>query len=159
MPVTLIAALSRNRCIGRGGQLPWHIPEDLAHFRALTAGKPVLMGRKTWESLPERFRPLSGRTNIVLTRQENYVLPAGVERFASFGEALAAHATDDLFVIGGGDVYTEALSHADRLELTHVDQEVDGDAFFPEVNDADWREAAREGHDGFSFVTYLKKGL
>lgn len=87
------------------------------------------------------------------------MLPAGVERFASFGEALAAHATDDLFVIGGGDVYTEALSHADRLELTHVDQEVDGDAFFPEVNDADWREAAREGHDGFSFVTYLKKGL
>ena len=154
MPVTLIAALSHNRCIGKDGRLPWDIPEDLAHFRTLTTGKPVLMGRKTWESLPERFRPLPGRTNIVLTRQEGYVLPVGVECFSSLAKAVSAHKNDDLFVIGGGHVYAEALPLADRLEITRVNRDVDGDAFFPEFDEMDWKEVAREDHDDFSFVRY-----
>ncbi|MEN9558693.1 MAG: Dihydrofolate reductase [Candidatus Parcubacteria bacterium] len=157
MPTILIAALSRNRCIGKAGKLPWDLPEDLRRFRQLTKGHPVVMGRKTWESLPEMFRPLPGRTNIVLTRQEGYTLPDGVEQYAHIAEALAAHKTETVFVIGGGEVYTQALPFADTLELTHVDQEVvDGDAFFPEIDPAAWRETAREDHDGFSFVTYQR---
>lgn len=156
MSLTLIAALSRNRCIGKQGRLPWHIPEDLKHFRTLTSGKPVLMGRKTWESLPDQFRPLPNRTNIVLTRQADYALPENVERYSSLQDAIAAHAGEDLFVIGGGDIYAAALPHATRLELTHVDQDVAGDAFFPTFDPADWQEIAREDHDGFSFVTYTR---
>jgi dihydrofolate reductase len=153
MPVTLIAALSRNRCIGKNGTIPWRIPEDMAHFKALTTGNVVVMGRKTWESLPERFRPLPERTNIVLTRQTDYPLPDGVERYVSLTDALEAHPYELLFVIGGGEVYKEALPLADRLELTHVDQDVDGDAFFPEIGEV-WKEVTREDHDGFSFVSY-----
>ena len=155
MSVTLIAALSQNRCIGNNGELPWRIPEDLRHFKELTSGHPVVMGRKTWESIPERFRPLPNRTNCVLTRQVTYPLPNGVERYASLEEALAAHANETLFVIGGEEIYRQALPLADCLELTHVHQDVPGDAFFPEWEGA-WRENARQDHDGFSFVTYRR---
>lgn len=157
MSVILIAALAKNRCIGKDGKLPWRLPEDLKRFKELTTGNVVIMGRKTWESIPEKFRPLPERTNIVLTRQADYALPAGVERFASLTDAIAAHATKNIFIIGGAEVYAQALPLADRLELTEVDQDVDGDAFFPAFDASAWNESAREAHDGFTFVTYNKK--
>lgn len=154
MSITLIAAIAKNNCIGKNGSLPWRIPEDMAHFKDLTMGYPVIMGRKTWESIPEKFRPLPGRHNIVVTRQEAYPLPENVERASSLEEALLMHATEDLFVIGGAEIYRASMDRADRLEITHVHQDVDGDTFFPEIPEATWHEAAREDHDGFSFVTY-----
>lgn len=154
--VTLVAAVARNGCIGKDGGLPWHLPDDLRHFRAVTMGKVVVMGRKTWESIPERFRPLPGRTNVVVTGQPSYPLPAGVERAASLAAALAAHADDDVVVGGGGTLYADAIGRADVLELTHVHRDVDGDTFFPAIDAAVWRETARDDRDGFSFVTYRR---
>jgi dihydrofolate reductase len=154
--VTIVAAVARNGCIGKDGGLPWHIPDDLRHFRDVTMGTVVVMGRKTWESIPERFRPLAGRTNVVVTRQASYPLPTGVERAASLEAALAAHAGDAVVVAGGGTLYAGALDRADVLELTHVHRDVDGDTFFPPVDPAAWTEAARDDRDGFSFVTYRR---
>ena len=99
--VTLIASVSKNGIIGIKGKLPWQIPEDLKHFKTLTTGKTVLMGQNTWESLPEKFRPLPGRKNVVVTRQAGYPVPPDVERFYDLDEALAAHADNDLMVMGG----------------------------------------------------------
>lgn len=154
MSVTIIAAIARNNCIGKNGAIPWHLPEDMNRFKKLTTGRTVIMGRKTWESLPERFRPLPDRTNIVLTRQANYPLPPGVERFSSLIEALAAHETKSIFVIGGADVYAQAMPLANRLEITRVDQDVDGDTFFPPIDESEWTETQRWERDGFTFLTY-----
>ena len=107
--ITIVAAVARNGCIGKDGGLPWRIPEDMQRYRNITMGKVVVMGRKTWESIPERFRPLPGRTNVVLTRQEAYPLPAGVERYASLAAALAAHAGAEIVINGGAAVYAAAL--------------------------------------------------
>lgn len=155
--MTVVAAVARNGCIGKDGALPWRIPEDMQRYRQITMGKVVVMGRKTWESIPEKFRPLPGRTNVVVTRQETYPLPEGVERFGSLAAALAAHAHDDVVINGGGAVYAEAMPRADVLELTHVHRDVDGDTFFPPVDPACWRETAREEHEGFAFVTYRRR--
>lgn len=155
--ITLIAALSRNACIGANGSLPWRIPEDMAHFKELTMGHVVIMGRKTWESIPETFRPLPGRQNVVVTRQQTYPLPEGVERASSVEDALLMHATDDVFVIGGAEVYRASMDQADRLEITHVNKTVEGDAFFPDIDEKTWIETTREDHDGFSFVTYERR--
>lgn len=154
--VTIVAAVARNGCIGKDGALPWRIPEDMKRYRAITMGKVIVMGRKTWESIPDKFRPLPGRTNVVVTRQAAYPLPAGVERFGSLADALAAHAHDDVVVNGGGAVYAEAMARADVLDLTLVHRDVDGDTFFPSVDPAVWTETMREDHDGFSFVTYRR---
>lgn len=154
--ITIIAAVSKNGMIGRDGKLPWHIPEDLKHFKELTLGKVVLMGRKTWESIPEKFRPLPGRTNVVVTRQTGYTAPPGVEVFSSLDDALTAHATDAVLVIGGAEVYRQAMPLAGRLEITHVDSEVEGDTMFPPIDQDVWKEKTREDHDGFSFVRYEK---
>lgn len=155
--ISLIAALSTNHCIGTNGKLPWHIPGELARFKALTMGKTVLMGRKTWESLPEKFRPLPGRTNVVVTRQPGYDVPPGVIVHASVDAALGALAHVKIMVIGGAEIYAQTIGRADTLHLTHVHREVAGDAFFPAIDPAVWRESAREDHDGFSFVTYHRK--
>ena len=134
--ISLIAALgARTRAIGKDGKLLWHIPEDLRRFKALTEGHPVVMGRKTWESLPGKFRPLPARTNIVVTRQADYMAP-GATVVDSLESALAAAASapgaDEIFVIGGGELYAAALPLASRLYLTLVDSDVPGDAFFPD---------------------------
>ena len=152
--VTIVAAVAKNGCIGRGGELPWRIPEDLRRYKEVTMGKVVIMGRKTWESIPERHRPLPGRTNVVVTRQTNYRLPGGVERVGSLAEALAAHRAEDVVINGGAAIYRDAMVHADELDITHVDREVDGDTFFPAIDPAVWKESRRDDHDGFSFVTY-----
>jgi dihydrofolate reductase len=152
--VTIMAAVARNGCIGKDGRLPWRIPEDMKRYRAITMGKVVVMGRKTWESIPEKFRPLSGRTNVVVTRQGGYPLPVGVERVDSLDVALALHADDDVVINGGGAIYGQAMDRADRLDLTHVERDVDGDTFFPAIDPAVWKVVWREEHDGFAFVTY-----
>jgi dihydrofolate reductase len=154
--VTIVAAVARNGCIGKDGALPWRIPEDLKRYRAITMGKVIVMGRKTWESIPEKFRPLPGRTNVVVTRQDDYPLPAGVERMPSLDAALAAHAGADVVINGGGLLYAEAMPRADALDLTHVHRDVVGDTFFPPIDPALWRETWREDHDEFSFVTYVR---
>jgi dihydrofolate reductase len=158
----LIAALARNRCIGRANQLPWHLPEDLKHFRQVTQGHAVLMGRKTWDSLPERFRPLPGRRNLVLTRNPAWK-EAGAEVVANIPSALALlQGVERVFVLGGAEVYAQAIPLADELYLTEIDAEFDGDAFFPALA-PHWVPAQRETHRAappnefnFSFVTYRR---
>ena len=141
--VFLIAAVARNNAIGKDGALPWHLPEDMKYFRETTRGKPVIMGRKTWESLPERFRPLPGRTNIVLSRNGNYAAN-GATVVASLEEALHAAAdAEEVFVIGGAELYRQALPIAQRLYLTELATDFAGDAFFPEHADDAWAVLSR----------------
>ncbi len=156
MSLSLISAVAKNNCIGKNNTLPWTIPEDLKHFKDLTTGKIVLMGRKTWESIPERFRPLPKRTNVVITHQASYPVPEGVLVFSSIEKALAHFQGQDVMSIGGATIYAETIDLADTLYITHVDQTVDGDAFFPVIDRAVWRESSREDHPGFSFVTYTR---
>lgn len=156
MSLSLIAGISNNNCIGVNGNLPWNIPEDLKHFREMTAGKTVLMGRKTWESLPAKFRPLPNRTNIIITRQTDYPVPAGVEVYATINEATNKHPHEEIMVIGGAEIYKQTIDQADTLYITHINQTVDGDAFFPAIDLIVWKETKREDHSGFSFVTYKK---
>lgn len=156
MNISLIAAISENSCIGKHGELPWHIPEDLQHFKELTLNHTVLMGRKTWESLPERFRPLPNRTNIVITRQTDYAVPTGVLVYTSLSEALRHHEQEEIFIIGGAEMYAQSLPLANTLYITHVHQTVDGDALFPLIDHSRWTESAHEDHPGFSWVTYQR---
>ena len=157
--IILIAALSRNGIIGRDGRMPWHLSEDLKRFKRLTLGHPVVMGRKTFESIG---KPLPGRDNIVVTRSREFAAP-GCRVAGSLAQALAAaDGATEVFVIGGGEIYALALPLADRLELTEVDAEIEGDARFPAFVRGEWRETAREPHhapDGtrFDFVTYEKR--
>jgi dihydrofolate reductase len=138
--LSLIAALDRQRLIGAGGALPWRLPEDLRRFKALTLGKPVLMGRKTWDSLG---RPLPGRRNLVITRQPGWQA-AGADAAASL-EAALTMCTDapEIMVIGGAEIYRLALPLAQRLYLTEIDAVFTGDAWFPELERTRWRESAR----------------
>jgi dihydrofolate reductase len=129
--IGLIWAEARGGVIGAAGGMPWHVPEDLAHFKALTLGAPVVMGRRTWDSLSPRFRPLPGRTNIVVTRQDDWAADGAV-RAGSLQQALAdAGEVEQVWVIGGGELFGEAIVGADRLEVTELDLDVDGDTFAP----------------------------
>jgi dihydrofolate reductase len=159
--ITLIAALARNGVIGKDNALPWHLPEDLKHFKELTTGHAVIMGRKTWESLPPRFRPLPGRLNIVLTRSAEYTAPgATVVHSLEEAEKIGCGGTArQLFVIGGAELYAHALPLARRLELTEIDAEIEGDAYFPAFDRTQWHEVKRvsgrtEAGLGYAFVTY-----
>ena len=162
MTLSIVAAVARNGVIGREGGIPWHIPEDMARFRALTTGHPVVMGRKTWDSLPDRFRPLPGRRNVVVTRNPVWTAD-GAEPAASLDTALEL--LDDpetVFVIGGASLYDQALPLADDLELTEVDLEPEGDAFFPAWDREAFEEMSRDARvseDGtpFAFVTYRRR--
>lgn len=155
--IVIIAAVAKNRVIGKDNRLLWNIPEDMAHFKALTAGHPVIMGRKTWESLPPRFRPLPGRRNIVISRQAGYDAP-GAEVADSLEIALKMASTVALaFVIGGEQIYRQAMAVADRLEITEVDLAPDGDAWFPEIAPGDWERTVTTEGAGFSFLTYRRR--
>jgi dihydrofolate reductase len=168
MQINLIWAQARQRVIGHQGVMPWHLPEDLAHFKALTLGHPVVMGRKTWDSLPVRFRPLPGRTSVVITRQQNWQ-QNGVESAVSLPNALQiceqiksseGAQTAEVWVIGGAQIYAQALTLAQRVEVTEIDAAIEGDAFAPAL-DAAWLETAREKHVSktglsYSFVTYIR---
>ncbi len=163
MRVNLIFAHASNGVIGNKGTLPWHLPEDLAHFKRMTAGCPVIMGRKTWDSLPVKFRPLPGRLNIVITRQQNFN-EIGFKSFTSIESSLLFceqmnPVPADVWVIGGAQIYAQALPLAQRAVVTEIDADYEGDAFAPTL-DATWRETSRERHVAssglhFSFVTYL----
>jgi dihydrofolate reductase len=148
MSVGLIWAQARDGVIGAGGGLPWHLPEDLALFRRLTMGSTVVMGRRTWESLPDRFRPLPGRTNVVLTSDRRWSAD-GVRPAASVEQVLAEHAA--FWVIGGGAVYAAFLTHADRLVVTDVDVLVEGDTWAPPLDG--WVRASRTPAEGWSVST------
>ncbi|WP_144213268.1 type 3 dihydrofolate reductase [Shewanella donghaensis] len=136
MRIAMIAAMANNRVIGKDNKMPWHLPEDLKHFKAMTLGKPVVMGRKTYESIG---RPLPGRHNIVITRQADYQIE-GVSCVNSFAAAKQiAGDCEELVVIGGGQLYQEILPLADILYLTFIELTVDGDTFFPEWDDGSWK--------------------
>ena len=165
-PLTLVAAVARNGLNGRAGALAWSHPADLARFRALTQGHVVLMGRKTWDSLPPRFRPLPGRRNVDISRQSGLALP-GAEVFGSLVQALAAlQGASRVCVIGGGEIYTQALPLADELALTEVDADMEGDTHFPAWSRQAWQETGREqpsqdtaaaAGPAFAFVTYRRR--
>lgn len=160
MEVVAIAAVARNRVIGAGGTIPWHLPGDLPRFKKITKGHVLIMGRKTYESIG---RPLPGRTTIVITRNPSWRPAgdhAGIEVVGSVDEALdrAGRVDPDgpVFIAGGGDIYRAALGRTDRLEITEVDAAPDGDATFPEI-DHEWVETGRDAdHDGFAWVTYRR---
>ena len=144
--IGLIWAQAHDGVIGADGGLPWHLPEDLALFKRLTMGSTVVMGRRTWESLPDRFRPLPGRTNVVLTSDPTWCAD-GAHRAGSVAEVLAAHPS--VWVIGGGAVYDAFLPHADRLVVTEVDLAVDGDSWAPVIGNG-WQPVSRTPDDGWS---------
>ena len=156
--VCLVAAMAANRVIGKNNALPWHLPPDLKRFKALTLGHPVVMGRKTYESIG---KPLPGRRNLVITRNRDY-LAAGCEVVHSLDAALAACADDkEIYIIGGAELYRDSLPHAQRLEFTEIHAEFDGDARFPEYSPAEWCETGRETHGSeagipfrYDFVRY-----
>jgi dihydrofolate reductase len=160
--INLIYARAANGVIGAGNTIPWHLPEDMAHFKQQTAGAPVIMGRKTWDSLPPRFRPLPGRRNIVVTRQADWQAD-GAQRVGSLREALSLceqQAVAEAWVIGGAQIYAEAEPLAQRAVVTEIARDYEGDAHAPVLDAAAWRETRRESHvsakEGlpFSFVTY-----
>jgi len=159
--VALVAAIARGGVIGAGDSIPWHIPEDLAFFRDLTMGHPVIMGRVTWDALPVRFRPLPGRRNIVVTRNPAWSAK-GAERAASLDEALGLlDGSAEVFVIGGSEIFAAALPRADALVLTELELDVEGDVFFPQWDRDAFREVSRIGRvsaDGtaLAFVTYAR---
>lgn len=158
MTVTIVVAMGSDGVIGVGGDMPWHLPEDLAHFKRVTLGHPMIMGRKTYESIG---RPLPGRTTIVVTRQAGWSA-GGVQVAGEFDEALAlASAFDDeVFIVGGAQIYAEALSRGvvNKMIVTQIDSAPAGDTYFPEVDWNDWTETQREefpdSTPGFSIVTY-----
>lgn len=141
MRVSIIVAMARNRVIGRDNAMPWHLPAELKYFKRVTMGKPIIMGRKTYGSIG---RPLPGRHNIVVTRDRGYAL-AGVTVVHGLQEALAAAGeVDEAVIIGGAELYRQALPVADRLYLTEIEAETEGDTWFPEIRQGDWREVSRE---------------
>lgn len=164
MELVLVVARARNGVIGNNGALPWRLPADLKRFKAMTVGKPVIMGRKTFDSIG---KPLPGRHNIILTRDRGWRAD-GVTTAANLAEAVAAAGLDPraradaIMVIGGAQIYAEALPSATRIELTEVDAEPEGDTVFPPLDPARWREIAREsypatdGRPGYSFVTLTR---
>jgi len=160
--ISLVAAVARGGVIGRDNAIPWRLPEDMERFRALTMGHPVVMGRRTWASLPERFRPLPGRRNVVVTRSPDWYAD-GAERAGSLDEALRLlEGVPQVFVIGGAELYVAALPLADALLLTEVKLDVEGDTVFPPFDRTVFEEVSRERHVSvtgtpFSFVTYLRR--
>jgi dihydrofolate reductase len=164
--IALIAAAASNRTIGKDGDLPWHLPDDLKFFMEKTTHHPVVMGRKSYEALPAKYRPLPNRTNIIITRQDDYQAPGAVV-FHDLKSALdyaRIIEAEEVFITGGGQVYAQALDIADRIYLTEVDAEVEGDAHFPQFDAVKWIETERRHHPAderhkfaFDFVVYEKK--
>jgi len=160
--ITLIAAVARNGTIGADGGLPWHLPADLRRFKALTMGHPMIMGRRTYDSIG---RTLPGRRTIVVTRDPQWAAPgvtvthsvdAAIDLALTSGDGASA-AGSPVLVVGGGDIYRQTIGRADRLEITHVDADVVGDTRFPDIDPAVWEAAERQDADGYAFVSYLRR--
>lgn len=166
MKISLIAALSENRVIGRNNDLPWRLPDDMKYFMETTSGHHVIMGRKNYDSLPEKFKPLPSRVNIVVTRQKGFrafgcQIVHSIEQGLEIGRAAKE---TELFVIGGAEIYKASLPIADRLYLTEIKATIEGDTYFPEINPSEWTEVSRKRHDvdqkhkhAFDFVVYDRK--
>ncbi|HEY9045785.1 MAG TPA: dihydrofolate reductase [Ohtaekwangia sp.] len=165
MKISLIAALAQNHVIGKNNDLPWHLPDDMKYFMTTTQGHYCIMGRKNYDSIPSKFRPLPNRTNIVVTRQQNFHAP-GCTVVNSIEEALdlaRANGEKETFVIGGAEIYRAALSQADVLYLTEIQAEIEGDVRFPAFDRKIWKEVSRQHHPtdqrhayAFDFVVYEK---
>jgi len=160
MELNLIYARARNGVIGRNNTLPWHLPEDLAHFKRLTLGCPVIMGRKTWDSLPPKFRPLPGRSNIVITRQSDWHSPGAIPANSVEAALSSCAQAEHVWVIGGAQIYAQALPLATTVEVTEIDADFAGDAHAPALG-SEWREHQRESHTTanglhYSFARYIR---
>ncbi len=150
--INIIVAVAENGVIGCHNRLIWHISEDLKRFKALTTGHPIIMGRKTYDSIG---RPLPGRQNIVISRNPELKIE-GCDVVGSLSEAIEIAQGEEKFVIGGGEIYRQALPLCDRLYLTKVEQSPEGDTFFPEIDSSEWRECARDQREGYSFIDYTR---
>jgi dihydrofolate reductase len=152
--IIIIAAMAKNRVIGKDNKIPWSIKKDMAHFRELTTGWPCIMGRKTWESLPKK--PLPGRPNIVVSKTMTKT-PQNVKVFFSLPEAVEYCASyEKVFICGGETLYKQALEIANKIELTLIHKEYDGDTFFPEIDPSIWVQASTTKFDAYSFLTYTR---
>lgn len=166
MIISLIAAVAQNRVIGKNNDLPWHLPDDMKYFMKTTSGHHVIMGRKNYESIPEKFRPLPNRNNIVVTRQKNYDAPLcrvvnSVEEAIAIAKNENAHET---FIIGGAEIYKYAMPFTQRMYLTEIHASVEGDTYFPEIDKSEWNEVSRMHHPvderhkhSFDMVVYERK--
>ncbi len=153
--IIIIAAVAKNNVIGRGNDLPWHIPEDLKHFQNLTNGKTVLMGSNTFTSIIKRLgKPLPNRKNIVVTSDKNFNVPPGVIVYYSLQDALLALKNQEVWVIGGASIYKQVFPLADKMYITEVDLRPVGDTYFPNISKTEWREISRKQYEGFAFVEY-----
>jgi len=160
MEKVVIAAVSENGVIGKDGDIPWYFPEDLKHFKEKTLGFPVVIGRKTFESLPEDYKPLPGRTNIVLTRSETE-LGESVKTANSLEDAWnEAEETgkEKLFIAGGAKIYKQTIKEADRIVLTRIHDRYEGDTFFPDFNRDNWKLEKNDERKELSFLEYVRKG-
>lgn len=154
---SLIAAVAKNNCIGIKNKIPWNIPEDFQYFKKTTLGKTCLMGQATFESILGYLgKPLPGRQTVVLSRDSNFKAPEGVRVYDDLNKAFEELKSEDVFICGGASIYQQTINRVDTLYITHIDMEVDGDVFFPEINKNIWQESWREEHQGFSFVKYSK---
>lgn len=165
MIISLIAAVAQNRVIGKNNDLPWHLPDDMKHFMQTTKGHHCIMGRKNYDSIPEKFRPLPNRTNIVVTRQPAFKAPGCiVTHSVEEGMEIAAkNGEQETFIIGGADIYRHGFSYANRLYITEINAMIAGDIFFPEFSKSGWMEISRTHHGvddrhlyAFDFVVYDK---
>lgn len=159
MEMVLIAAVAQNGVIGKGNSIPWYIPEDLKRFKELTTGHPVIMGRKTYESIMNKLgHPLTNRTNIVLSNSGTLDGKRSIIVAKNLDEALdLVFDNKSVYVIGGQQVYEQTIDRANRLEITHIHRDYEGDSYFPEIQRDIWKETKRDNKGEYSFVTYLKK--
>jgi len=163
--ISQIVAVAKNRVIGKGNTLPWRLPDDMKFFKETTIGHHVVMGRKNYESIPAKFRPLPDRMNIILTRQKKYETIGGGRISSSIEEAIEFGKTcgKETFIIGGGEIYALAMPYTERLYITEINAEIDGDVFYPELDMSQWKEVSRVHHPidekhqySFDFVIYDK---
>jgi dihydrofolate reductase len=166
MTISIIAALSQNHVIGKNNDLPWRLPDDMKYFMQTTKGHHVIMGRKNYQSIPEKFRPLPNRTNIVVTHQVNFLAPGCiVVHSLTDGIAIARAASEqEVFLIGGSEIYKAGMPLANKLYLTEIKAEIAGDVFYPSINKEEWFETSRKHHPAdhnhrfeFDFVVYSRK--
>ena len=159
--LTLIAATSINNALGKDNQLVWHLPDDFKRFKSLTSGHYIIMGRKTFESFP---KPLPNRTHVIISRQKNYEVPEGCIVVPSLEKAIEiCPKNDEVYIIGGGEIYKQSIDIADKVELTRVHTNVDADTFFPEIDSEKWEVVFEEHHTkdekhafDFTFITYVR---
>lgn len=157
MSFSLIAAVAKNNCIGKKNKIPWNIPEDFQYFKKTTLGKTCVMGQATFESILGYLgKPLPGRQTAVVTLDKNFKAPEGVRIFYSLDDVWEKLSDEDVFICGGASIYRQTINRVDTLYITLIDQEPDGDVFFPDIDKSIWQETWREDHDGFSLVKYTK---